>query len=649
MAMAAAAAVGAKHGYNKAPFDLGSQDVRIGSQGRVSLTNVQAALAKDLSKGAEDSSKYIMIFGLKFPKDPPGLPVCERAWFKGVIGGTVVLNAIQLGVQMDHPEYEDVYWYSAHFFTSVFTGEMLLKLFEIKLRYFQEGFNILDFVLVWMSIIDTWIFGLIATDSGVDLRQFSVLRILRILQVIRAVRLLRVFRELWKIVKGMMDAVQTIGWAAVLLVLLLYISGIFCCAMVGQNTTAGYYRSIDDVKNPDALDFAADFDAYQYYGTVPRAMFTLFETCIEPLNVRPIIERQPEMLPFFLIFIFLTTFCLMNVIIGAIVEHTLAVSPEDAAREQMEELKKNVEKLDMLRHAVENIDSHSGDGREGTLRLEEVRAAMDSPAVRQVMDDVEMPLGFLPHELFALLDAGGYGEVTSADMMLQLTRATAHTDRQQILDLKIALHATHNFARKGISNLLTNVAEVKGHMSQLELSLSEIKEQMRFGFSKLLSEDAMKDYIKREHLYLKRGASAGSYSCHKESSESSTRASPRDSDSHSSVSLAHQQISSESATRISPGDIDNHSSVSSASRAVHFPGPRSPHIDRPLATGVPVVFGEPPEPATQHAVLHAPRSSNADSGQGGICGGLLPCLATTSLRRDPSPSPKTASTAISIS
>ena len=59
-----------------------------------------------------------------------------------------------------------------------------------------------------------------------------------------------------------------------------------------------------------------DWDAYEHFGTIPRTMFTLFETSIEPLNLRPVIEKQPGLFPFFFVFIFLTNWGVMNVIIG---------------------------------------------------------------------------------------------------------------------------------------------------------------------------------------------------------------------------------------------------------------------------------------------------------------------------------------------
>merc|ERR1719408_1244937 len=89
-----------------------------------------------------------------------------------------------------------------------------------------------------------------------------------------------------------------------------------------------------------------DFDKHQFYGTVPRSMFTLFETSIEPLNIRPVIERQPWMMLFFLVFIFLTTFGVMNVIVVVIVDHTMNVSQEALHAEEIQEFKNQMARVD---------------------------------------------------------------------------------------------------------------------------------------------------------------------------------------------------------------------------------------------------------------------------------------------------------------
>merc|ERR1719160_1583984 len=146
------------------------------------------------------------------------------------------------------------------------------------------------------------------------------------------VRLLKAFRELWLIIKGIVDSVKTIFWASLLMIILLYICGIFFTKMIGQNTKIGYLRQVDDTDDPD---YHEDWDAYEHFGTIPRTMFTLFETSIEPLNLRPVIERQPALFPFFFVFIFLTNWGVMNVIIGVIVDNTMEAS-KSTERDMME-------------------------------------------------------------------------------------------------------------------------------------------------------------------------------------------------------------------------------------------------------------------------------------------------------------------------
>merc|ERR1719399_1724412 len=136
------------------------------------------------------------------------------------------------------------------------------------------------------------------------------------------VRLLRAFKELWLIVKGMIDALSTIFWASCLLLLCIYVVAIFCCSMIGRSDDFYSSRFVEP-KNYQP----EHFDAYRYYGTVPKSMFTLFQATSNPLYFfRPIGEKQPIMaLPIFM-FIFLTTFGLMNVIIGVIVDNTMQAS-----------------------------------------------------------------------------------------------------------------------------------------------------------------------------------------------------------------------------------------------------------------------------------------------------------------------------------
>ena len=110
--------------------------------------------------------------------------------------------------------------------------------------------------------------------------KFSSLRILRVLRVVRWIRVLKIFKDLWLIAKGMIDSVKMIFWASLLLRRLLYVCGSLCTQMIGKNRIVGYYRQINTGPE-DEIGFHPDLDVHQFFGTVPRALPTLFETSLE--------------------------------------------------------------------------------------------------------------------------------------------------------------------------------------------------------------------------------------------------------------------------------------------------------------------------------------------------------------------------------
>merc|ERR1719387_2657854 len=146
----------------------------------------------------------------------------------------------------------------------------------------------------------------------------------------------------------MIDSVKTIFWASLLMCMMLYVAAIFCTQMIGKNTTVGYYRAV--AEPGEEIDYHPDFDVYQHFGTVPRSMFTLWETSLEPLNIRPVVEKQPMTFLFFLGFMFLSTFGVMNVIIGVIVDNTMQASKGADAEETALEM---VAKVQCVNSVVE--------------------------------------------------------------------------------------------------------------------------------------------------------------------------------------------------------------------------------------------------------------------------------------------------------
>eukprot|EP00746_Dinoflagellata_sp_MGD_P144303 gnl/MRDRNA2_/MRDRNA2_77049_c0_seq1.p1 gnl/MRDRNA2_/MRDRNA2_77049_c0~~gnl/MRDRNA2_/MRDRNA2_77049_c0_seq1.p1 ORF type:complete len:812 (+),score=143.37 gnl/MRDRNA2_/MRDRNA2_77049_c0_seq1:145-2580(+) len=407
----------------------------------------------------------------------------EKKWFTIVIALAILLNTIQMGVETDYPDHKPVYIVMENIFTFIFSVEMICKLVFLQVRYFHDSWNVLDFCLVWLSIVDIWIMKMVRSGSDdTKLKRFSMFRIMRIMRTLRFIRLLKVFKELWLILKGMISSVKTIFWASLLLMMLLYVAAIFCVQIIGQSDL--YYNSREAAQAGE-IDYFPDWDAYQHYGTVTRSMYTLFEISIEPLALRPIFEKQLFMAPFFMIYMFLTTFGVMNVIIGVIVENTQAASQEADSDFHAEEKKQNLKDIEKIRDVCVLLDK---DGN-GFVTLEELKEGLAQPECSECLKNVELPYGAEESELFMLLDSDGLGHVSHGKLMTNLARSFMHNDLQHMFELNGNLHAAHRLLNnsksvnddiiKDFESLEQKYDKQTDHADQIEVLSVEIGKHLQ--------------------------------------------------------------------------------------------------------------------------------------------------------------------------
>merc|ERR1719277_2042623 len=81
------------------------------------------------------------------------------------------------------------------------------------------------------------------------------------------------------------------------------------------------------------------WDNEEYFGTVPRSMFTLLQVLTldnwSSKIARHVLQNQGYMAIFFIIFLLFGTYGLLNVIIAVIVERTLAIAQTNTSRVQI--------------------------------------------------------------------------------------------------------------------------------------------------------------------------------------------------------------------------------------------------------------------------------------------------------------------------
>merc|ERR1719265_997295 len=101
----------------------------------------------------------------------------DHAVFSSTITFLVLVNAVQMGLEVDHPEHASVWKVCDYTFAAIFIIEMILKLICLHFAYFKDRWNCLDGSLAILGFCDTWLLLLMGTDS-IGLSQLSILRIL---------------------------------------------------------------------------------------------------------------------------------------------------------------------------------------------------------------------------------------------------------------------------------------------------------------------------------------------------------------------------------------------------------------------------------------------------------------------------------------
>jgi len=258
----------------------------------------------------------------------------ESPRVQNVIIAVILINAVTLGLETSELAQRHIgglLQWAERLILGIFVVEILLKLFAYHHRFFKSGWNVFDFVIVGASLMP---------DAG----PFSILRALRILRVLR---LLSTVGRLRVIIESLIRAIPSIGWITTLLMLVFYIFGVMGTKLFGGTFPA-------------------------WFGDVGLTMYTLFQIMtLESWSMgiaRPVMEVYPYAWLFFVPFILITSFTVLNLFIGIIVNtmQSLHWEEEDAKRDEIEarahaERERMFTMLEELHAKVDRMEKKSRD------------------------------------------------------------------------------------------------------------------------------------------------------------------------------------------------------------------------------------------------------------------------------------------------
>ena len=250
----------------------------------------------------------------------------ESSMFTRLVIAVIVINGFILGLQtyqgLPSIVLTSLSWIDS-FCLVFFVVELVVKLAVYRGKFFEESWNIFDLVVVLVALIPA---------AG----PLSILRAFRILRVLRLVSSVQSFR---RVVASLFIALPGAGAVFGILAIIFYVSSVISTSL-----------------------FGAAFP--EWFGTLGSSMYSLFQIMtLESWSmgiVRPVMVVYPNAWIFFVSFITITSFTVLNLFIGIIVDaietvkeqETNSLKREEESQAIVSELQKDLEaahkKLDQI-------------------------------------------------------------------------------------------------------------------------------------------------------------------------------------------------------------------------------------------------------------------------------------------------------------
>jgi voltage-gated sodium channel len=190
----------------------------------------------------------------------------------------------------------------------IFIAEIALLMSARGWRFFKDPWCIFDFLVVAIALVP-------ATGSLSVLRALRVLRILRLVNKIESMR---------RVVGALLGSLPGLGSVFGLVLIVFYVAGVIATNMYGAEF-------------PDR------------FGSLGISFYTLFQVMtLEGWSeeiARPIMAIYPTAWIFFLIFIFISTFIVVNLFVAVIVDSINTIKNDEDKKSELSELMSRIEAL----------------------------------------------------------------------------------------------------------------------------------------------------------------------------------------------------------------------------------------------------------------------------------------------------------------
>merc|ERR1712232_454694 len=145
-----------------------------------------------------------------------------------------------------------------------------------------------------------------------------------------------------------------------------------------------------------------------YFGSLSRSMISLFSVILLAewsTIVRPVWEKQAGMVLVFIFLVVLTTFGVLNVIIGVVVERTTNAMNQMRAKDVEKKKNEQMEALETISELMFELDTNL----DKKISREEMERGANNERLQDLLGLVDLPHGFTYREFHEMLDLDGSG------------------------------------------------------------------------------------------------------------------------------------------------------------------------------------------------------------------------------------------------
>ncbi|XP_054564864.1 voltage-dependent T-type calcium channel subunit alpha-1G isoform X12 [Eptesicus fuscus] len=313
-----------------------------------------------------------------FPPQSRFRLLCHRVithkMFDHVVLVIIFLNCITIAMErpkIDPHSAERIFLtLSNYVFTAVFLAEMTVKVVALgwcfgEQAYLRSSWNVLDGLLVLISIID--ILVSLVSDSGTKI--LGMLRVLRLLRTLRPLRVISRAQGLKLVVETLMSSLKPIGNIVVICCAFFIIFGILGVQLFKGKFFVCQGEDTRNITNKsDCAEASYRWVRHKYnFDNLGQALMSLFVLASKDgwvdimydgldavgVDQQPIMNHNPWMLLYFISFLLIVAFFVLNMFVGVVVENFHKCRQHQEEEEARRREEKRLRRLEKKRRSKE--------------------------------------------------------------------------------------------------------------------------------------------------------------------------------------------------------------------------------------------------------------------------------------------------------